>query len=313
MRHFSDTENQLIKQLVEAKLKGINSIQDLQAAKILRKQFDFFALKWIIGSSPSISIYNRHTEDSSKIEEYNKLYFKVADFIYFLKELESFGFIAIQTITKKQEREYSLLYDRKKYKYDENKNEFIPINEHPIDTSGFIEGDTPPLEEVSPGFYNLFQVDRHEINLDFANDLERYGLGIIYPLPLAVDYVNNGFQTLERLQYDKQMDAALDSAKSGRKAANWGVVATIIAFWALIATIVTLVITIRNSPKPTTIDRLDLERIETTIRNNHISEPIEIITNDTLVIKQIKADHKNQNNNKRTNEQSATIPGFDNR
>ena len=61
MRHFSDTENQLIKQLVEAKLKGINSIQDLQAAKILRKQFDFFALKWIIGDNPTVSIYCRHT------------------------------------------------------------------------------------------------------------------------------------------------------------------------------------------------------------------------------------------------------------
>ncbi len=313
MRLFTDSENIIIKELVEVKSRGIKAIQYLQTAKILKEQFDFFALKWTVGTSPSISIYNRHTEDSSKIEEYNQLYFKVADFIYFLKELESLGFIAIQTITKKQEREYSLLYDRKKYKYDENKNEFIPINEHPIDTSDFIKGDTPPFEEVSPGFYTLLQVDRHEINLDFANDLERYGLGIIYPLPLAVDYVNNGFQTLERLQYNKQMDTALDSAKSGRRAANWGVVATIIAVLALIATIVSFVITIRNSKKPTTIDRLDLERIETAIRNNHISEPIEIITNDTLVIKQIKAVPKNQNNNKRTNEQSVTIPGFDNR
>lgn len=313
MRLFTDSENIIIKELVEVKSRGIKAIQYLQTAKILKEQFDFFALKWTVGTSPSISIYNRHTEDSSKIEEYNQLYFKVADYIYFLKELESLGFIAIQTITKKQEREYSLLYDRKKYKYDENKNEFIPINEHPIDTSDFIKGDTPPFEEVSPGFYTLLQVDRHEINLDFANDLERYGLGIIYPLPLAVDYVNNGFQTLERLQYNKQMDTALDSAKSGRRAANWGVAATIIAVLALIATIVSFVITIRNSQKPTTIDRLDLERIETAIRNNHISEPIEIITNDTLVIKQIKAVPKNQNNNKRTNEQSVTIPGFDNR
>lgn len=107
-------------------------------------------------------------------------------------------------LLKKHEREYSLLFDRNKYKYDENKNEFIPINEHPIDTSDFIKGDTPPFEEVSPGIYTLLQVDRHEINLDFANDLERYGLGIIYPLPLAVDYVNHNFQTLDQRQYKKQ-------------------------------------------------------------------------------------------------------------
>lgn len=274
MRLFSESENNIIKELVEAKSRGIDAIQHLQAAKILRKQFDFFALKWTVGKAPSISIYNRHTEDSSKIEEYSKLYFKVADFIYFLKELESFGFIAIQTITKKYEREYSLLFDRNKYKYDENKNEFIPINEHPIDTSDFIKGDTPPFEEVSPGIYTLLQVDRHEINLDFANDLERYGLGIIYPLPLAVDYVNHNFQTLDQRQYKKQFNTAI-----------W---AAFLSGISAIAALGALIYTLATDNKPTTIDRLDLERIETAIKANHISEPFEIITNDTLVVKQVQ-------------------------
>lgn len=281
MRLFSEHENKIIKKLVDTKLRGVNAIQHLQAAKILREQFDFFALKWTIGETPSISIYHRHTEDCVKKEEYSKLYFKVADFIYFLKELESNGFIAIQTITKKQERQYSLLYDRKKYKYNESKNEFIPINEHPIDTNDFIKGDTPPFEEVSPGVYILLQVDRHEINLDFANDLERYGLGIIYPLPLAMDYVKNGFQTLEQLQFKKQMETALNAAKWGRIAALFGGISTGIAFASLLLTTCT-------SNKPTTIDRLDLERIESAIKSNHISEPFEIITNDTLVVKQIQ-------------------------
>lgn len=292
MRLFSENENRIIKELVDAKLRGVDSIQHLQAAKILREQFDFFALKWTIGEAPSISIYHRHTEDSVKKEEYSKLYFKVADFIYFLKELESNGFIAIQTITKKQKREYSLLYDRKKYKYDDTKNEFIPINEHPIDTNIFIKGDTPPFEEVSPGMYILLQVDRHEINLDFANDLERYGLGIIYPLPLAVDYVNNGFQTLEQLQFKEQMGTALESAKYGRWAAILGAVSAFAALGALFYTLAT-------DNKPTTIDRLDLERIEYAIKSNHLAEPLEIITNDTLVVKQVQGPSqttKNKNN-----------------
>lgn len=215
------------------------------------------------------------------MEEYSKLYFKVADFIYFLKELESIGFIAIQTITKKQERKYSLLFDRKKYQYNEDKNEFIPINENPIDTNDFIKGDTPPFEEVSPGVYTLLQVDRREINLDFANDLERYGLGIIYPLPLAVDYVNNDFQTLEQRQFDDEMEVALKSAKYSRWAAYLGAVS---AF----AAIITLWYTLATDNKATTIDRLDLERIESAIKANHISEPFEIITNDTLVVKPIQ-------------------------
>lgn len=281
MRLFSEHENKIIKKFVEAKARGIDAIQHLQAAKFLREQFDFFALKWTVGETPSISIYFRHTDDNKKKEEYSKLYFKVADFIYFLKELESIGFIAIQTITKKQERKYSLLFDRKKYQYNEDKNEFIPINEHPIDTNDFIKGDTPPFEEVSPGVYTLLQVDRREINLDFANDLERYGLGIIYPLPLAVDYVNNDFQTLEQRQFDNEMEVALKSAKYSRWAAYLGAVS---AF----AAIITLWYTLATDNKPTTIDRLDLERIEYAIKANHISEPFEIITNDTLVVKPIQ-------------------------
>lgn len=281
MRLFSEHENKIIKKFVEAKARGIDAIQHLQAAKFLREQFDFFALKWTVGETPSISIYYRHTDDNKKKEEYSKLYFKVADFIYFLKELESIGFIAIQTITKKQERKYSLLFDRKKYQYIEDKNEFIPINEHPIDTNDFIKGDTPPFEEVSPGVYTLLQVDRREINLDFANDLERYGLGIIYPLPLAVDYVNNDFQTLEQRQFDNEMEVALKSAKYSRWAAYLGAVS---AF----AAIITLWYTLATDNKPTTIDRLNLERIEYAIKANHISEPFEIITNDTLVVKPIQ-------------------------
>ncbi len=281
MRLFSEHENKIIKELVNTKLRGVNAIQHLQAAKILREQFDFFALKWTVGEVPSISIYHRHTEDCVKKEEYSKLYFKVADFIYFLKELESNGFIAIQTITKKQERKYSLLFDRKKYKYNEEKNEFIPINEHPIDTNDFIQGDPPPFEEVSPGVYTLLQVDSHEINLDFANDLERYGLGIIYPLPLAVDYVNHNFQTLEQSQFEKQMETALKSAKYGRWAAILGAVS---AFAAIVA----LFYTLATDNKPTTIDKLDIERIETAIKSNHISEPFEIVTNDTLIVKQVQ-------------------------
>lgn len=274
MRLFSEPENNIIKELVDAKLKGIDAIQHLQAAKILRRQFDFFALKWTVEEAPAISIYYRHTDDIAKNEEYSKLYFKVADFIYFLKELESIGFIAIQIVTKKQQRKYSLLYDRNKFDYDEVKNEFFLKNEHPIDSRDFVIGELPPFEEVSPGVYTLLQVDRREINLDFAIDLERYGLGIIYPLPLAVDYVNNNFQTLEQRQYKKQFLTAL-----------W---AAILGGISAIAALGALIYTLKTDNKPTTIDSSVIERIESSIKANHISESFEIISNDTLVVKSIQ-------------------------
>lgn len=305
MRHFSDTENQLIKELVEAKLKGISSIQNLQAAKILRKQFDFFALKWTIGDNPTVSIYCRHTEDKAKLDDYNKIYFKIADFIYFIKELESLGFIAIQKITNKQERKYSLLYDRKKYTYDESTNKFNPINEHPLEPNESIIGDTSQFEEVSPGLYCLMQVDRYDINLDFAHDLERYGLGIIYILPVAEDYVKNSFHTLEELQFKKQMGTALKSAKYGRFAAILGAISVVFSF-------ATLLYTLFTDDKPTKIDSQDIERIESAINSNHLSQPFEIFSNDTLVIKQVHTTN-NPTKNKKPNAESATIPSFDNR
>lgn len=280
MRLFSDKENELIKFIVDTKEKGINSIQYLQAAKILRERIDFFALKWTIGDKPSISVYYSHSDDENRNKEYNAIYFDVCDFIYFIKELESYGFIAIQSISSSKERDYNLLFDRDKYFYNETEDKFIPNTKTLIDTTDFIKGDPLPLEEVAPGVYTLLQVDQHNINLDFANDLQKYGLGIIYPLPLAVDYVNNRFQTLEQLQYKHQMQTALNAAKWSRIAALFGGISTGIAF-------ASLAITTCTSNKPTTIDRLDLERIETAIKANHISEPFEIITNDTLVVKPI--------------------------
>lgn len=66
MRILSEHENKIIKKFVEAKARGIDAIQHLQAAKFLREQFDFFALKWTVGETPSISIYYRHTDDNKK-------------------------------------------------------------------------------------------------------------------------------------------------------------------------------------------------------------------------------------------------------
>lgn len=286
MRKFSKHENQIIKLLVETKSKGIDAIQSLQTAKILREKFDFFALKWNVGENPSISVYYRHTEEEANKIKYNSLYFQVADFIYFIKELEILGFIAIQTISKKQKREFNLLYDRSKFTYDEKEDRFDPINENPIDTAEML-GKSLPFQEISPGVYALFQVDKSEINLDFANDLERYGLGIIYPLPLAEDYVNNDFKTLEQLQYDTEIATALDAADSGRKAAKYAIASFVIA-------ILTFGYTIYNNNSQSSTEEKALERLESTIKSNHLAEPIKVITSDTITVRQVQTQPANK-------------------
>ena len=168
MRKFTDKENKWIKEFVELKEKGLSHVQELQVAKILRTKFSFFALKWTYGEKPQISLYNR-MEDKDKAE---KQYYDICDFIYFIKELESLGFIAIQKFySEKEDVGYNVLYDRDKYIYDEKNDKFRPTE--CTDLSSFISGDSSgnefPMENMGNGVYGLFQIGQTQnINLDFA-------------------------------------------------------------------------------------------------------------------------------------------------
>lgn len=277
MRLFSKPENEIIKKLVNIQRKAKPGLlADLQVARLLRKKLKFFALQWSIDPIDEIIIFT-YEKDFKNKKKIDRQYFNIADFIYFIEELEQLGFVKLQKIPSKNEDNYTILYDRDKYDYDKKTGTFWTDVELKNGDKTIKGKALVPLKEW------------RKFNTDFAKDLQRCALSIVYPLPLAREYVKNGFKTLEQTQFEKQMDTALDSAKSGRRAAKWGVAATIIAIFALIATIITLVITICNSKKPTTIDRLDLERIESAINSNHLSEPLEIITNDMLVVKQVQA------------------------
>lgn len=286
MRLFSDKENKLIEALVTTKAKGVSAIQNLQAAKILRNEFKFFALKWTSGDNPTISIYFRQSSDEENKQAFNTLYYQVVDFIYFIKELEACGFVAIQTISNKKQREYSLLYDRENYFYNDKSNEFIPNKKTLIDEN--VIGKSLTFEEIFPGVSALFQVNHQDINLDFANDLERYGLGIIYPLPLAVDYVKNRFKTLERIQYEQEITTALDSAKSSRKAAKYGMIAAWFGIGSFIIAFVTLLLSYCNNTKQSYENAKAIEKVESAIKSNQVTEPVGITVLDTVIVKEVK-------------------------
>lgn len=277
MRLFSKPENEIIKKLVNIQRKAKpGSLADLQVARLVRKKLKFFAIQWSVEPIDEIIIFVPE-KDFYKKKKIDRQYFDIADYIYFIEELEQLGFIKLQNIPSNNEDNFTILYDKEKYRYDKDNNNFLAdVN---IKNGGrTIKGEVI----VSIKQWRKF-------NTSFAKDLQRCALSIVYPLPLARDYVNNGFKTLEQIQFEDQMKTALDSAKFGRRAANWGIGSTIIALFALIATIITLIVTVKNSKNPTTINCNDLERIETAIKSNHISEPIEIITNDTVVVKQIQS------------------------
>lgn len=281
MRKFTDKENKWIKDFVEHKEKGLSRIQELQVAKILRTEFSFFALKWTYGEKPQISLYNM---DKNK-DKAEKQYYDICDFIYFIKELESLGFIAIQkSYSKKEDVGYNVLYDRDKYIYDEKTDKFMPAK--CSDLSSFIPGDSSgnefPMENMGNGVYGLFQIDdTQNINLDFAYDLQKYGLGIIYPLPLAVDYVNNNFKTLEERHHEAEMKVALDSAEESRKAANTAFGSFITA---IVSLIVSIVIPMCSSQK---IDTDQITTKETAIKNNHVEEPLKVEIKDTILTRPV--------------------------
>lgn len=289
MRKFTDDENRRIKNFVELKEKGLSHIQELQVAKILRTEFSFFALKWTYGEKPQISLYNR-MEDNDKAE---KQYYDICDFIYFIKELESLGFIAIQkSPSKKEDVGYSVLYDRDKYSYDEKNDKFMPTE--CTDLSSFIPGDSSgnelTMENMGNGVYGLFQIGQTQnINLDFAYDLQKYGLGIIYPLPLAVDYVNNNFKTLEERHHDEEMKVALDSAEESRKAAKTASYSFIVAIISLIVSIVVSIIQICTSQK---IEPDQITTIEKTIKGNRIEEPLTVEIKDTILTKPVSVNEQ---------------------
>lgn len=269
MRLFTPEENRIIKKLVDVfREANLGSLAELQVARLLRKELNFFALKWSISPKDEVTIYmpeNGVKED----EKVNRLYFDIADFIYLIEELEARGFIKLQNIPTGNEQDSTMLYDKKLYTYDEQENTFW------VDVKVGTGDKTIQGKAVVPlkGWKTF--------NTSFSKDLQRCAPSIVYPLPLAIDYVNNGFETLEQRQFREEMETAIDSAKSSRRAAIYGFFSTFIALGALGYTIWT-------KHDPTTIDNNDLERIETAIKATHISEPIEIITNDTVVVKPIQ-------------------------
>lgn len=271
MRKFTEQENNWIKEFVEIKAKGIDYVGKLQVAQILRETFSFFALKWTIGDKPQIVIYNETGVDS-KIT--NQQYYKVCDFIYFIKELESLGFIAMQILpSQKTEIKYNLLYDKNAYEYDETADVFTSIKQQNVSAP----------KDVKSLLKLANKKDKQIFNLDFAYDLQKYGLGIIYPLPLAVDYVNNDFKTLEERHHDEEMQVALDSVNESRKAAKTAFRSFVIA---IISLIVSIVLPICNSQK---IDPDQITTIEKTIKGNRIEEPLTVEIKDTILTKPVES------------------------
>lgn len=210
MRLFSHKENELLKKLVE--YKNDTNLQDLQVARLLRKELSFLAIKWEIEPKMNVDLYCVVTDDK---KDPLKQLFSVINFIYFVNELERIGYIRLLNISSERKEKLRILYDKEKYIFNEEKNQFINKN---IDT----ENDSI-LSLVGDCGYQLFgkidnyeyvsQLAKQQFPNSFAKDLDDIVYSIIYPMPVLEDYVNNGFKTLEDKRYDSNFKIANKSLR----------------------------------------------------------------------------------------------------
>lgn len=193
MREFSKKEKNLIKEFLQ--LRNDNDIVGLQVAKFIRKNLDCFALKYQIADDPKIVFYSKSDTEADK-NKVNHNYIKICDFIYFLQELEEYGFIKFQRNVSEMisgsKKGYYLLFDRDKYKYDETSDNFY------FESKTEFNGKQVALIALGP------VKSKENVNLDFVKDLATYGNAIIYPLQRLQDFVDKKFRTLEQVNVDKQ-------------------------------------------------------------------------------------------------------------
>lgn len=220
MREFTPKEKELLKKFVSLKKQG--RLDELQVATFLKVELDCFALKWQTMPKVQLSIYaNPNTFREEKKVTQN--YFKISDFIYFIKELCSYNFIEIQGFPTENKTETddnsSMLFDRDKYEYNADSDQFWT---------------KPENTEVLGSKYSMTALvgvkNKSIFYLDIVHVLNKY-CGIIYPLPLLVDFVENDFKTLEQRNFEEQLDEAkksLITSQKGLKISQWSFIVEIL-------------------------------------------------------------------------------------
>lgn len=181
MRELTTNEKQIISTLLCNKESG--KIEELQVMRLLRENLKSMAIGWELNPKPVVSIYYNDDSDKSKID---RDYFELCDFIYFIDELVENKYVAIQHSSTLNDNEKRLLYNKELYNYSKELNTFCYRN----DESQKVFVASPKL------ITNKY--------LDFAQKLELYANGIVYPLPLLKDFYDNEFLSVEQRRYKKQ-------------------------------------------------------------------------------------------------------------
>lgn len=201
MRLFTTKENQLIKQLVAYKQSG--KLQDLQVAPLLRKNLSILALRWEVEPIPQIFVYAPHTGRKTIEETTRENFFSVLDFVFFIEELVECRFVRLLEIPSRLPEKQRILFDKKKYSFNKDKNQFIEngVDESSLSLFGEFQYQ---LFGVKGNMTYATNVDAQIIPNSFAYNLDKIAYSIIYPLPIAEEYVREGFYSIEERRHISQ-------------------------------------------------------------------------------------------------------------
>lgn len=278
MRQLAETERLLVEKIVQ--LKQAARLEELQVARLLRKELECFALRWVLEPKKTLLFYSIQNKTDWNVLRKN--YFQVADFLYLIEELEKDRFVKIQTLSFEVETdEERVLYDRGKYRYNSSN-----------DTFWGIKGDVQYLVPINA---------EHKVYIDFVSYLERYANKVIYPLPLLEDFVFNNYKSIEQRNFEKQieeserhhqaqMKVSADQHEKQISKTNYSLVIAAIA----LITSATMPFLVNRCTPPTEIDNAQLKAIEQAIINSKTAWPnaINIQSSDTLSIKNILPSQK---------------------
>lgn len=278
MRQLAETERLLVEKIVQ--LKQAARLEELQVARLLHKELECFALRWVLEPKKTLLFYSIQNKTDWNVLRKN--YFQVADFLYLIEELEKDRFVKIQTLSFEVETdEERVLYDRGKYRYNSSN-----------DTFWGIKGDVQYLVPINA---------EHKVYIDFVSYLERYANKVIYPLPLLEDFVANNYKSIEQRNFEKQieeserhhqaqMKVSADQHEKQISKTNYSLVIAAIA----LITSATMPFLVNRCTPPTEIDNAQLKAIEQAIINSKTAWPnaINIQSSDTLSIKNILPSQK---------------------
>lgn len=292
MRQLTDNEQRIVEKIVQ--LKQTARLEELQVARLLRKELECFALRWILKPKKTMFLYSCKDESITDInkESLRKSYFQVADFLYFIEELEQEHFIKTQTLAFeiKTDKE-RVLYDRSRYKYNASNDSF---------------GE----EDGSKSYLVSIDVE-HLIYIDFVDYLEKYANKIIYPLPLLEDFVAD-YKSIEQRHFEKQIEENdrhhkeqiannerhhREQMKASKiwqdkqiKRTNWSLIFAALAFISSVS----IPFLVNRCTPPSKIDDTQLRTIEQAIIHSKTTRPnaINIQSSDTLRIKNISPSQK---------------------